>query len=123
MITELVEHYDRHCDVGCDELDWSSSSRFTRVVRYGNSTDLYPILNQVPDAVTAEYRLEYKSHTVFTWKDYRWPHLVDANTVKQNQRDIVVPDDCFGELLNYHQDADTGWLDRYRATLVRDNAA
>lgn len=124
MVAELVKHHERYGDIATEQLDWQSSTKLTQIICYSSCASLHPILNQVPDAIAAEYKLIHKSGTVHQWKEYRWPHLQATRSVRNSAPEMLaVPDLCFSELLNYHQDAQTGWLDRYQATLTRDNAA
>ncbi len=123
MVEDLVDHYDRSCDIASHALDWESPTASTKIVRYGSSMNLHSMLNQVADSIVAEYQLRYRQTILYTWKDYRWPHLLDARTVRPTLDNIIVPDECLNELLTYHQNANTCWYNRYQAMLSRDSAA
>lgn len=122
MIIELVRHHERQLTGDEPSLDWESSSSRTCIVKYGNSGSLYHIINQDPDAIAAEYQLRFDSVPVFSWHEYRWPHLHDKHQRRPHQS-IHLPDSCLQELMQYHIDADTSWLQRYRASLRLDRTA
>lgn len=120
MISELVRHHESQLMGDELNLDWESPSSLTRIVKYGTSGSLYNVINQVPDAIAAEYQLSYKGVAVFSWCEYRWPHLHDRYQSRPHQM-INLPDGCFDELMRYHIDTDSSWLRRYQARL-RGNA-
>lgn len=122
MISELVLHHERQELSDDENLDWESPSSRTRVVKYGSSGNLYNVVNQVPDSIATEYQLSYQGTPVFSWHEYRWPHLQNNQQVHARKA-IYLPQDCVDELMRYHVDADTSWLSRYRARLRRDRAA
>ena len=122
MIAELVRHHQRHDATDGQGLDWQSPSGLTRVVCYANRSSLYNVLHQVPDAIAAEYRLLHRGDVVYSWYEYRWPHLRGEQATDLDERKIHIPRKCLDELMRFHVDADTGWLMRYRHRLRRDRA-
>ena len=122
MIAELVRHHQQVNTVGEQGLDWHSPSSLTRVVCYANRSSLYNVLHQVPDAVVAEYQLIHRGEVVYSWYEYRWPHLRCEQATDVDKRCIQIPRKCLDELMRFHVDADTGWLMRYRHRLRRDRA-
>lgn len=120
MIVELVCHYQGHDAQDEQSLDWQSPSRRTRVVCYANRSSLYNVLHQVPDAIAAEYQLYHRGEVVYSWREYRWPHLRSEHATTGGEQQIHIPRNCLDELMRFHVDADTGWLMRYRHRLQRD---
>ena len=122
MIAELVKHHQRYDAMDGQCLDWQSPSTLTRVVCYTNRSSLYNVLHQVPDAIAAEYKLLHRGNVVYSWYEYRWPHLCGEQATDADGRQIHIPRKCLDELMRFHVDADTGWLIRYRHRLRRNRA-
>lgn len=123
MIVELVAHFEEHQNPASVLYpDWVSPSTRTRIIRHGSSSLLSSVLKQVPSAIAAEYELLYRGSPVFTWSEYLWPHL-HQNDVRQNQsRTVYLPQQCLIELMNFHEQNQTSWLQRYQSKLRRDRA-
>ena len=116
MVAELVDHYERRGGAEETGFDWESPSTRTRVVRYGASSCLAGVLSQEPDAVAKEYQLSYRGVLIFTWHEFRWPHLLSEDRKVANQDYIDLPQNCIDELMDYHIRMETSWLYRYQAS-------
>lgn len=119
MVSELMGHYERkqdHSAIVDDTLtsDWISPSGMTRVVRHGSSAALQNVLNQVPDAVSAEFEVIHCRIKVFSWCEYLWPHLQRSNACQRRSTQISLPSVCLDELLYFHEQHETSWLRRYQ---------
>jgi len=119
LIIDLVTHHQHYGALDHYCIDWQSPSRRTRVVCYTNRCSLYNVLHQVPDAVVAEYQLNHRDEVVHAWCEYQWPHLQCEQTSTDTDQQIHIPRNCLAELLQFHVEADTGWLTRYRQRLRR----
>ncbi|MFK7859126.1 MAG: hypothetical protein AB8B64_09905 [Granulosicoccus sp.] len=118
MISELVRHHEQQLTGDEYSLDWESPSARTRIVKFASTANLYNVVNQIPNAVAVEYQLIYEGVPVFSWHEYRWPHLQDT---QQSLSEPIagVPQACIDELMRYHLNANTSWLSRYRNRLCR----
>lgn len=103
--------------------DWVSPSSLTRVVRHGSSASLHSVLNQVPDAVAAEFEVIHDNIRVFSWCEYLWPHLQSKQPVVERCEKIRIPVKCFYEMMSFHQQRKTSWLRRYRSLLNAEELA
>ncbi|MFK8081315.1 MAG: hypothetical protein AB8B97_13590 [Granulosicoccus sp.] len=122
MIAELVRHQEEQLTGSEQNPDWQSPSRRTQIIKYGSGACLFNILNQSPDVVEAEYQLTFDARPVFCWLDFRWPHLQAARKTT-SFRKIKLPKTCVDELMQYHIQANTSWLGRYRNSLHSDRTA
>lgn len=123
MIAELVRHHERNASHEEHGPDWQSPSKRTRIMRFGTPASLYNVVHQVPDAIAAEYQLSHRGKQVFSWREYRWPHLQHDSSGAQQALSTYIPRDCLDELMRYHVQAGTSWLTRYRHRLRCERAA
>ena len=119
MVSELMSLFVREQDHASaandtESPDWISPSGLTRVVRHGSSAALHNVLNQVPDAVAAEYEVIHCDILEFSWCEYLWPHLQRSNASQRQAIQINLPTTCLVELMHFHEQQDTSWLRRYR---------
>jgi len=114
MVSELVSDFEHRVLPSSSELHWISDSGATQVYRYGSSTHLQQILSQNPDAISAEYEVLFHGDRVFYWVEHLWPHLRSGEPVQHTNKPIWVPSACANDLMRYHIDSKTPWLDRYR---------
>jgi len=121
MVSELMGHFEREQDQdrACSReehltSDWISPSGLTRVVRHGSSAALHSVLNQVPDAISAEFEVIHCGTKVFTWCEYLWPHLQRNNGCQRRSGQISLPTSCLVELMEFHERHETSWLRRYQ---------
>lgn len=116
MVAELVTWFEseHRAAAPANAADWQSPSARTRVVRNGSSASLHSLLNQVPDAVAAEYYVLYLGTRVFTWREYLWPHLNSSDANRFADGMVYLPEDCLNELMDFHVRNDTPWLRRFR---------
>ena len=123
MVAELVSQFEQsQIPDNTHSPDWVSPSTRTRIVRHGSSSSLSSLLNQVPSAISAEYEVLYRSVQVFTWSEYLWPHLHQSDARYNRSRTVYVPQSCLCELMDFHAQNQTPWLQRYKAQLRRDRA-
>ncbi len=101
--------------------DWCSASGRTRVVRHGSSASLHSVLNQVPDAISAEYDVLFLDACVFSWCDYLWPHLNPSDAHRYPDGMVYMPDACLTELMNFHVQHNTAWLRRFHHQSCRES--
>lgn len=114
MVRELVADFEQHKVHESVDLHWISDSGATQVFRYGSSPGLHHVLNQDPTAVVAEYELHFCSESIFSWTEYLWPHLQPGETKRHSSRMVLLPKVCADELWDFHKQADTQWLARYK---------
>ncbi|ASJ70138.1 hypothetical protein [Granulosicoccus antarcticus] len=122
MVSELMvvfegEQSDDWAEEGQSGSDWVSPSTLTRVIRHGSSASLHSVLNQVPDAVSAEFEVIHDNSKVFSWCEYLWPHLRSRELVQERSEQIKIPVKCFYEMMSFHQERSTSWLRRYRSLM------
>ena len=123
MIAELVAQFEKSPTTDITHSpDWVSPSTRTRVIRHGSSSSLFSVLNQVPSAISAEYELLFRGIQVFTWSEYLWPHLHQSAATHNRSLTVYLPESCLNELMDYHVQHNTHWLQRYRAKLQSDRA-
>ena len=125
MVSELMTAFERtQADewIEHEQLtsDWISPSALTRVVRHGSSASLHSVLNQTPDAISAEFEVIHCGHRVFSWCEYLWPHLQDSDTCPDRGGQVELPATCLYELMAFHQKHGTSWLRRYRSSMISD---
>ncbi len=125
MVSELMTVFERtQADEWVDHehltSDWVSPSALTRVVRHGSSASLHSVLNQIPDAISAEFEVIHYGIRVFSWREYLWPHLQGSNTCQDGSGQVELPATCLYELMAFHQEHGTSWLRRYRSTMAKD---
>lgn len=119
LVVELVDHYERHFHANETCNNWESPSSRTKVTRYGTRSDLRHVLIQQADAIAMEYQLSYRDVIVYSWYEYRWPQLCSEDRKTLNEQFIDLPQACVDELMNYHIQMKTPWLDCYRARSQR----
>jgi hypothetical protein len=119
MVSELMALHE-HSEIECDH-NWVSPSTHTRVIRHGSSASLFSVLNQVPDAVAAEYEVIHCGIKVFSWCEYRWPHLQSSDALQYPSGDVSIPEACLLELMQFHILHATAWLRRYRAFMLESS--
>lgn len=123
MVAELVSQFEQKQNAdNTHSPDWVSTSTRTRVIRHGSSSSLSSLLNQVPNAISAEYEVLYRGDQVFTWSEYLWPHLCQSDARHNRSRTVYLPQSCLNELMGFHEQHNTLWLQRYRQQLRRDRA-
>lgn len=123
MIAELVAQFEKSPTTNITHSpDWVSPSTRTRVIRHGSSSSLFSVLNQVPSATSAEYELLFRGVQVFTWSEYLWPHLHQSDARRSRSLMVYLPQSCLTELMEYHVQNNTHWLQRYRTKLQSDRA-
>lgn len=125
MVSELMTVFERTQADECvdnDQLtsDWVSPSTLTRVVRHGSSASLHSVLNQIPDAIAAEFEVIHAGIRVFSWCDYLWPHLQHSDNGQDRSGQIQLPATCLYELMAFHQERGTSWLRRYRSLMMKE---
>ncbi|MGQ7846663.1 hypothetical protein ACUNV4_19430 [Granulosicoccus sp. 3-233] len=118
MVSELMSLFVREQDHACvssgaASADWVSPSGLTRVIRHGSSAALHSVLNQVPDAIAAEFEVIHCDIPEFSWCEYLWPHLQRSNACQRQSMQISLPATCLVELMNFHEQHQTSWLRRY----------
>lgn len=119
MVAELMTVFERtQADEWVDhELltsDWLSPSGLTRIVRHGSSASLHSVLNQTPDAISAEFEVIHRGSRVFSWCDFLWPHLQNSETCQSQCGEVELPAMCLQELMAFHQHYATSWFRRYQ---------
>lgn len=119
MVSELMNLFVREQDHASHagepvSSDWVSPSGLTRIVRHGSSAALHSVLNQVPDAIAAEFEVIHCDIKEFSWCEYLWPHLQRSNASQRQAVQISLPTSCLAELMNFHEERDTSWLRRYQ---------
>lgn len=125
MVSELMVVFERAqsddwVEDGQLNSDWVSPSTLTRIVRHGSSASLHSVLNQVPDAVSAEFEVIHDNNRVFSWCEYLWPHLQSSELVQDRCEQIKIPVKCFYEMMSFHQERSTCWFRRYRSLMNED---
>ena len=125
MVSELMTVFERlQADEWLDHeqlsSDWISPSALTRVVRHGSSAALFSVLNQTPDAISAEFEVIHCGLRVFSWCEYLWPHLQDCDTGQNQNGQVELPATCVYELMAFHEQYGTSWLRRYRSAMMKE---
>lgn len=125
MVSELMTVFERlQADEWVDHeqltSDWISPSAQTRVVRHGSSASLHSVLNQTPDAISAEFEVIHNGLRAFSWCEYLWPHLQNSDTCPDRSGLVELPATCLYELMAFHQEHGTSWLRRYRSSMAED---
>lgn len=111
LITELMSDFESSVDYDMSTgANWISPNGSTEVVHIGSCSAFRSTLIQDPDAVFNEYRVLHCGVPVFSWSDRLWPELSQE---KGSEAWCSLPVDCLYDLIAFHRQYKTRWIDRW----------